>query len=169
VIRFGGENPPFAGPAGSQFSGLGSQEKKLNSFPHFTLPVNGLKTHFIHQRSTAPPPGWDGHVELKLLGCHIHFVQFVTSIGIWFFHGTPIIQSDPHIQLPPYCVFRTPMLSRCCWSTAGPDPLWNSCRLAGVETLPKWILMDPTLNQAPRPVSGFSFLGCFSKQEVLNA
>ena len=60
VIHFGGENQPFAGPAGSQFSGLGSQEKKLNSFPHFTLPVNGLKTHFIHQRSTAPPPvlGW---------------------------------------------------------------------------------------------------------------
>ena len=27
------------------------QERKLNAFPHFTLLVNGLSTHFIHQRS----------------------------------------------------------------------------------------------------------------------
>lgn len=27
------------------------QEAKLNAVPQFTLQVNGLKTHFIHQRS----------------------------------------------------------------------------------------------------------------------
>lgn len=52
------------------------QEKKLNSFPHFTLPVNGLKTHFIHQPSTDPNAiplllvhGWPGSIVefLKLL------------------------------------------------------------------------------------------------------
>ena len=45
------------------------QERKLNAFPHFTLLVNGLSTHFIHQRSQDPDAiplllvhGWPGSV-----------------------------------------------------------------------------------------------------------
>lgn len=44
-----------------------ARESKLNELPHFTLPVDGIDVHFIHQRGSGPAPfplvithGWPG-------------------------------------------------------------------------------------------------------------
>src|SRR5688572_8119975 len=54
-----------------------AQEKKLNQFNHFTTTIDGLKIHFIHQKSKNPNAfpllithGWPGS-----------FVEFMKVIG----------------------------------------------------------------------------------------
>ena len=46
-----------------------AQEEKLNRFPHFTVPVQGIDIHFIHERGSGQAPlpllishGWPGSV-----------------------------------------------------------------------------------------------------------
>ncbi|CAK9109223.1 Putative epoxide hydrolase (Epoxide hydratase) [Durusdinium trenchii] len=74
------------------------QEAKLNAVPQFTLQVNGLKTHFIHQRSkdTAAIPlllvhGWPGSfVEfMKLLPLLKKFHVVAPSIPGYGFSEAP--------------------------------------------------------------------------------
>mmetsp|Transcript_53352 Transcript_53352/g.170948 ORF Transcript_53352/g.170948 Transcript_53352/m.170948 type:complete len:446 (+) Transcript_53352:55-1392(+) len=61
------------------------QEAALNALPHFTLPVRGLRTHFIHQRSEDPAAiplllvhGWPGSI--------VEFLKVIPPLAAAGFH-----------------------------------------------------------------------------------
>ena len=119
-------------------------------FPVFRARLAGKEVelvstlHFAREWPQDPlhPPAFDGATAgvgmvmlncRKLLGCHIQFVQFVTSIGICFFHGTPIIQSDPLSCHP--TAFSG---SQCYPAVVGPRLARIHCGIPAA-----WIQMDP--------------------------
>ena len=66
-----------------------AQEEKINRFPHFTAPVNGLETHFIHERGSGPNPkplilshGWPGSI--------VEFLEFIDLLAHPENHGGSI-------------------------------------------------------------------------------
>ncbi|EKM57892.1 uncharacterized protein PHACADRAFT_139325 [Phanerochaete carnosa HHB-10118-sp] len=86
-------------------------EEKMNTFAHFTVPIEGVTVHFMHQKSTRADAiplimlhGWPG--------------------SFWEFHRIIPLLTDPPADQPAFHVV-APSLPGFCFSSAPPRKEWT--------------------------------------------